>query len=227
MSLKDHLLDVNTRIDVAARRIGRKSEDITLLAVTKNVPALKVNEAISLGIKVIGENRVQEAENKFNQLKAGNYVRHFIGHLQSNKAKRALLLFDLIQSVDSNKLAQSINTESYRLDKKFPIFIQINAIGEKQKHGVRPESASETAIEISRLENIQLCGLMSMAPLTNDENIIRECFKISQKLFDEIKLNLGPNSKTFKNLSMGMSNDYEIAIEEGSTMVRIGHGLFG
>ena len=223
MSIAENIALVKSRIAEAAKRVGRNPSDIKLVAATKDVPVELIREAIKEGITDIGENRVQEAREKFDHLKGLPITWHMIGHLQTNKVKHALEMFSVIQSVDSEKLAKEISDKARG---NIEIFIEVNTSGEESKFGAAPAEAVELAQLISKLPNMRLTGLMTVGPLTSDEKAVRKSFQLLKSLSDQIKgLNL-PQVE-LKYLSMGMSDDYEIAIEEGSNLVRIGRAIFG
>jgi len=195
---------------------------VVLLAASKGQPLGAVMEAIEAGVKVIGENYVQEAAEKFGsrgELIRGMAELHMIGHLQRRNVKTAIKLFDVVQGVGSIEVARQI---SRRAESKFRIFIEVNIAGEDSKSGFMPEEAESAALEISRLPNIVLEGMMTM-PMANSEEELRMHFRRARVLFERIRENV----PTFKHLSMGMSSDYKMAVEEGSTMVRIGTLIFG
>tara|TARA_Y100000310_G_scaffold344846_1_gene459966 strand:- start:259 stop:897 length:639 start_codon:yes stop_codon:yes gene_type:complete len=195
---------------------------VTLLAATKTRTSEEIQQAIAAGINNIGENYVQEAEGKnFN-----GATLHLIGHLQTNKVKTAVKLFDLIETVDSEKLAKEINKQAQLIGKTMPVLIEINSGNEESKTGIPPEQAIKLITKISELKNINIQGLMTMAPYTKDPELSRPYFKATKQLFDKIKAANIPNIE-MNILSMGMSHSYEIAIEEGATEVRIGTALFG
>ena len=222
-TIAENLRSVRSRIEQAAERAGRDPADIKLVAATKDVTAELILEAIKAGLTDIGENRVQEAEKKFGLLKEHPVTWHMIGHLQTNKVKSALEIFSVIQSVDSERLADEI---SQRAQKNVKVFIEVNTSGEESKFGIKPEGTAELANSISGLPNLKLTGLMMMGPLTSNESDIRKSFRLLKDIFDQIKgLNLP--SVELKYLSMGMSDDFEAAIEEGSNLVRIGRAIFG
>jgi hypothetical protein len=178
---------------------------------------------VAAGLTDIGENRVQEAEAKFAEI--GHIARyHLIGHLQSNKARKAVQLFDVIQSVDSVGIAQEISKRAGEIGKRIDCLIEVNSSGEQQKFGVLPSAAFELADNIAPLSNIRLTGLMTVGPLTDDPERIRLAFRQCRELFDKMRERLGDQIDV---LSMGMSGDFGFAIEEGSTMIRIGTRLFG
>lgn len=193
-------------------------EGVKLVAAAKTRTAAEVKQAIEAGVKIIGENYVQEAEQIVKELgKSAKF--HFIGHLQKNKVKKAVEIFDLIETVDSYKLAREIDRRCEQIGKVMPIFIEINSGQEGQKFGVLPQEVENLVKQISMLKNIKIMGLMTMGPLTN----FRPCFKTTKKLFDKINV---PGIE-MKYLSMGMSGSYKIAIEEGANLVRLGTKLFG
>lgn len=209
--------ELQNRIAAACRPAGRQPDEVTLLAVTKGFPASAIAEAHKLGIRHFGENRVQEAAVKFSSLPPLIPVPtfHLVGHLQTNKIKQALKLFDIIQSVDSLKLADMLNRQA---EKKLPVFLEVNTSREDTKFGFKPDEASRAYESISRLGSLEIRGLMTIAPVVGKPEDARPYFR----LLKEIARSLG-----LKELSMGMSDDYEVAIEEGATVIRIGRALFG
>jgi len=198
---------------------------VELVAAAKTRKPEEVLEAVESGVKIIGENYVQEAERVYQV--AGNKAKwHFIGHLQRNKAKKAVRLFDMIETVDSVEIATEIDKRCAQIGKVMPILIEINSGRERQKSGVFPEDAEQLVKEISALQNIRVMGLMTMGPRFGNPEDSRPYFVETRKLFERIKkLNL-PNIE-MKYLSMGMTNSYKIALEEGANMVRIGNKIFG
>lgn len=196
--------------------LGKVQQEVSLVAVTKNVPAELVNEALELGVQIIGENRVQEAATKFSLLKYP-CEKHMIGHLQTNKVKKALEIFDVIQSVDSLRLAGKISSEVVKLEKTIPIFLEVNISGEEQKYGFTMDEIEESLEKIRKLPNLEIRGLMGMAPYFDDPEKARPYFRRLKKLADKLGLS---------EISMGMSGDYKVAVEEGATVVRIGRALF-
>jgi PLP dependent protein len=204
---------------------GRKQSDITVVAVTKAFPVSLMNSAYEAGFSILGESRVQETEKKLPEFK---YLEkselHLIGHLQSNKVKKAIEIYDVIQSVDSIKIAGKINRVAALAGKSQKVFLQVNTGNDPAKHGYLKDDALAAVNAIIELENISLLGLMVVAPLTNDEKSLRKVFSETRILRDKIRNSICP---TCKMLSMGMSGDFSIAIEEGATHVRIGSALFG
>ena len=200
-------------------------EDIELVAAAKTRTAEEIEEAIDAGIKIIGENYLQEAVNVFNLIKK-KVKWHFIGHLQKNKIKKIVEIFDMIETVDSFEIAQEINKRCHQIDKTMPVLIEINSGREEQKFGVWPEKAENLIKEISPLSHIKIMGLMTMGPIFGDPEDSRPYFRKTSKVFENIaRLNI-PNVE-MKYLSMGMTNSYQIAIEEKANVIRIGTLIFG
>ncbi len=224
--IKDRLNKVREDINTVCRRAGRPLNDVLLVGVTKYSDVSAINEAIESGLEDIAENRVQSASEKFPSLSAAPSVRkHLIGHLQTNKAKEAVVLFDLIQSVDSQKLVDEINKRAGGIGKVQDILIQVDIAKEEQKFGLPEEELDGVAAHCKTLGNIRVLGLMTMAPLTDDVGRVRAVFRRCKEIFDGQKRNETPSFQ-MKYLSMGMSGDMGIAIEEGATMVRVGSAIF-
>jgi len=224
MSLKNTIERIQHKIESAQKRGGHKYP-AQLIAVTKTYPFSLIQKCYEAGIEAIGENRIQEATQKFESFELmPALTKRFIGHLQTNKINSCLELFDTIDSVDSIRLAQKISSRAKALNKTLPILLEVNTSGESQKHGFMPKQRKEM---LSCLEepNIRTTGLMTVGPRTKDKKQIRKAFVELRNLRDSINQELG--STALKDLSMGMSGDYEIAAEEGSTMIRIGTALFG
>ncbi len=200
-------------------------EGVSLVGAGKTRTPQEILEAVEAGLEIIGENYVQEAERAF-QVVGGKVKWHMIGHLQSNKAKKAVRVFDLIETVDSIKLARAIDRACGKIDKVMPILMEINSGEESQKAGVMPEDAISLVRDMSELNNIKLMGLMTMGPFAGDPEDSRPYFQKTKKLFEEIKA-MGLPGVEMKYLSMGMSNSYKVALEEGANVVRIGTKLFG
>ena len=210
------------KIKLAAERVGRKEESVELVAVTKTVDVSRIKEAIRAGIKIIGENRVQEAREKFKDI--GKEVEwHLIGHLQTNKVKYIFDIFSLIHSVDSLLLSEEIQRRAENKGLETDILIEVNLSGEKTKFGILPEKAINFVKDISRFKNINIMGLMTIPPFSESPEDSRKYFKMLRMLRDDIQ----KEGIEMKELSMGMSNDFEAAVEEGATMVRIGTAIFG
>jgi pyridoxal phosphate enzyme (YggS family) len=220
--IKSRLAEVYERIEKARDKAGRKNEKITLVAASKTFPPEYITAAIESGITDIGENRVQEFEAKKPKVK-GSAKWHLIGHLQRNKVAKALELFDIIQSVDSLKLAKEI---SKRAEKETEILIEVNSSGEKSKYGFAMDKAEEQILKIAELENIRIMGLMTIGRFVDDEILIRKSFAPVKTMFEDLK-KFENNRLKMVHLSMGMSGDFELAIDEGANMVRIGSLIFG
>jgi pyridoxal phosphate enzyme (YggS family) len=226
LDLKDRLEKVNERIRKAAEASRRPMEAIRLIAVSKTIPAEVVQQAIEAGVTDLGENYIQEAREKIYTLARFPVNWHYIGHLQSNKAKYAVRLFDLIHSVDSLKLAKELDKYAKKNDKIQSVLIQVNVAREDSKSGVYVDYTLKLLTDISRLENIEVKGLMTMPPFFNAPEKVRPFFEALRKLRDRLKAEDIPRV-TLDELSMGMSGDFEAAIAEGATMVRIGTAIFG
>ena len=224
--LKQQLEKVRERIRQAAESSNRDADSVRLVAVSKTVAADIVREAIEAGVTVLGENYVQEARDKFKALVQYPVSWHFIGHLQSNKAKYAVRLFDLIHSVDSLKLARELDKQAAKVDKVQQILVQVNISGEDTKSGISADEAPGLIAEIGRLKNIDVKGLMTMPPYFYQPEKVRPFFAALRQLRDRIKAQSLPNV-SLEELSMGMTGDFEVAIKEGATLVRIGTAIFG
>lgn len=226
--LVDRLEAVRSTIETACRRVDRKPSDVDLVVVTKGHPVEVLRAVLASGLREVAENRVHEARDKFellaDDLDRADATRHMVGHLQRNKVRDAVRLFDWIQSVDSMRLAQAL---SARLeDRALQILVQVNAAGEEQKYGFEPEVAVDRALEIGELPGLEVRGLMGMAPWVDDASILRAAFGTLRRCFETLREQWPANERP-DTLSMGMSNDYEIAIEEGATMIRLGTALLG
>lgn len=224
MSIKENLDLINEKITIAAEKSGRKREDVLLLAVSKTIDVPRIKEAVDLGLVDLGENKPQEINWKYFEIE--NVRWHQIGHLQTNKVKYIIDKVCLIHSVDSLKLAEEISKRAKAKDITMDVLVEINIAGEEAKSGVPISEAEELAVEISKLDNIRVKGLMTVAPFVENPEDNREYFKQMKKLFVDIK-EKNYNNIDMQYLSMGMTNDYEIAVEEGANIVRIGTGLFG
>ncbi|HAJ32334.1 MAG TPA: YggS family pyridoxal phosphate-dependent enzyme [Candidatus Atribacteria bacterium] len=224
-TIKNNLEIINKKIKKAALKVNRNTEEIKLVAVTKTATIKQIEEAINVGVKIIGENKVQEAKEKY-QILTADIEWHLVGHLQTNKAKYAVEIFDCIHSVDSIKLAQEIDKRSLQFGKIMDVLVEVNVSGEETKYGIKPGEVEPFLKEISEFPRIRVRGLMTIAPIVEDKEEVRPYFRKLRELSKEIK------SKNIENvkmdyLSMGMTEDFEIAIEEGANMVRIGRGIFG
>ncbi len=227
-SVEKNLKQIWENIDAAAKRASRDPADVKLMAVTKTVPAEIINHAISLGVDFIGENRVQELNSKYDELNRDNLTIHLIGSLQTNKVRQIVGRVSMIESVDSLKLAKEISKQSKAIGVTTDVLIEVNIGCEESKGGVKAEETENLIKEISELEAIRVCGLMTIPPFDADSEKTRHFFKEIYKLFIDIKDKNKDNSNVkMKYISMGMSSDYEIAIEEGANIVRVGSALFG
>ncbi len=196
------------------------------MAVSKTKPVASIQQALDAGLELFGENYIQEARDKFNELAASRIQWHFIGHLQSNKAKYAVRLFDLIHSVGSEKLARELNKQAGKIGKRQPVLVQVNIARESSKSGAFREDTVNLVEKISTLENLSLRGLMTIPPFFNSPEKVRPYFKALRELRDHIQ-SLSISGIVMDELSMGMTGDFEAAIEEGATLVRIGTAIFG
>jgi PLP dependent protein len=223
MDLAENLEKIRQRINAACERAGRQPEEVTLQAVSKGQMPDAIREASKLGLTLFGENKVQEAKIKIGQC-PGNLRWHMIGHLQSNKTRDAVHFFQMIQSVDSLSLAHEINKWADKSAKTMPILLEVNVAGESSKFGYKPEQLLSELLQINALHKIEIHGLMTIAPWTPEPEKVRPVFQKLRKLKEECEKTLGA---PLPHLSMGMSGDFEVAIEEGATIVRIGTALFG
>ncbi|WP_192929590.1 YggS family pyridoxal phosphate-dependent enzyme [Alkaliphilus serpentinus] len=224
MNIERNLEVVNQLIQQAADNAERNIEDITLIAVTKTVTVKEVKEAISQGITDIGENRVQELLKKYEEL--GDAVRwHMIGHLQKNKVKYIVDKVDFIHSVDSLSLAEEIEKRAAKINRPINCLVEVNISGEDSKHGLEPTEVKSFIKKLDEFKYLRVMGLMTMAPYVEDPEATRKYFKGLRNLSEEIK-KIPLNQVSMSYLSMGMSNDFQVAIEEGANMVRIGSAIF-
>ncbi|HEC79226.1 MAG TPA: YggS family pyridoxal phosphate-dependent enzyme [candidate division WOR-3 bacterium] len=222
MTISDNIRKLRVRIERAARRGHRTPDEITLVAVTKTIEVERIEEAIKCGVRIIGENRVQEAKKKFPLL--GDKVEwHMIGHLQTNKVKDALKIFSLIHSLDSLKLAREIEK---RAENPVACLIEVNTSEEASKFGIDPEQTLDFYASLQEFKKINIKGLMTIGPgwAIEDPEASRPCFKLLYQLREQLRDRF---QKPFPILSMGMTSDFEVAIEEGATMIRVGTAIFG
>jgi len=220
-----NLARVHERIEAAAKRAGRKAEEVRLVAVTKTVAAENIILAIQAGVKILGENYVQEAKKKIEDL-GGQVAWHFIGHLQTNKAKMAARLFNLIHSVDRLDLVRELNKAGEQQGKIMPVLLQVNLSGETTKYGASEEEIFRLAEEVAALKAVVVEGLMTMPPYFENPEDSRPYFARLRKL-GELLQRQKIQGIQMKELSMGMSSDFEVAIEEGATLIRVGTAIFG
>lgn len=217
MDIEHNVQELQQCIAGACQRAGRSPDEVTLVAVTKAIEVPAIVAAFNAGIRNFGENRVQEAKPKIEQLEGlrADLTWHMVGHLQTNKAKTAVDIFDIIHSVDSLRLAEALSRHS---QKKLPVLIEVNVSAEATKGGFRLPEVDEAIRQIGRLPNIEIEGLMTIAPWVSDAEEVRPVFRQLRQLRDALGL---------RHLSMGMTDDFEVAIEEGATLVRIGRAIFG
>lgn len=225
MSIADNLKNIHDRIAAAAKRAGRDPSSVQLVVVTKTVGVEGIREAIAAGATTLGENRVQEAKEKIEQL--GPLASwHLIGHLQTNKAKYAVRLFDMIHSVDSLELAREIDRQAAKTGKVQSVLIEVNIAGEAQKSGVGAAGVRELVREAATLKNLSIRGLMAIPPFLDDPEAVRPYFRKLNELAAGLAHERISNL-SLQELSMGMSGDFEVAVEEGATLVRVGTAIFG
>lgn len=222
--IEKNLLEVNKKIGEAAKTSGRNADEIKLIAVTKTYGADLINEAIGFGVTDIGENRVQEIMEKYESVKPVRW--HLIGHLQKNKVKYIIDKVELIHSVDSVELAAEIDKKAKKIDKVQKILLEVNVSGEESKFGIEPKECIDICREISGLKNVKIMGLMTVAPFTDDEALLKDVFSGLKGLAEKIRQENIENV-SMDELSMGMTNDFPLAIEKGATMIRVGTGIFG
>ena len=225
MMFKDNLYEIKERIAVAAKKSGRKPEDITLVAVTKTISPERIKEAINSGITDFGENKVQELLSKYDEIK-NNVNWHMIGHLQTNKVKNIVEKIKMIHSVDSIRLVEEIDKRAKKIGNKIDILIEINIGYEASKYGILPEKLNHILEQTVIYTNVCIKGLMCIAPYVENPEQNRKYFENMYNMYIDMKSNPRHNMDV-RFLSMGMSGDYEIAIEEGANIVRIGSSLFG
>ena len=223
MDLETSLKAVQQRIEAACARSGREPGSVTLVAVTKGQPPEVVCAAAKLGLSLFGENKVQEAKAKIPQC-PGRLRWHMVGHLQSNKCRDAVGLFEMVQSVDSLSLAEELNRRAEQAAKTIPVLLEVNAVGEASKFGCRPDQLLADLGSINALLRLEIQGLMTVPPWTLDPEKVRPVFRQMRELKERCEQLLGA---PLPHLSMGMTGDFDVAIEEGATMVRIGTALFG
>ena len=214
-TIAERVAHVRQRVERAAERAGRSPADVAIVAVSKSFPRQAIEEAVAAGIAHLGESRVQEAAAKIPGLRRLPVTWHLVGHLQANKAKTAVELFDIIHSVDSLHLAEVL---SHRAQRPLPVLLEVNAAGETSKFGFPPSEVAAAAQAVARLPHLDLRGLMTVAPWASDPEAVRPIFRHLRRLRDALGL---------PELSMGMTDDFEVAIEEGATLVRIGRAIFG
>jgi len=228
-TVTERVAEVKEKVEQACQRAGREMEDVTIMAATKGRSVAEIVEAVNAGLSDVGENYVQELLDKKGELDEAGYsdIRwHAIGHLQRNKVRYVVPICDQIHSVDSLRLAQEIDRRAARIGKVQAVLLEINIAGEESKFGIAPEQAPQLAEQIMELEHLQLRGLMTMPPYTDNPEDSRPLFKALRDLAEQL-VGRGLPSEAMSELSMGMSGDYEVAIEEGATIIRLGTVLFG
>ncbi|MFZ1320507.1 MAG: YggS family pyridoxal phosphate-dependent enzyme [Ignavibacteria bacterium] len=226
MKILSNYSSLKEKIKEVCETVGRDPDEITIVAVSKTFPFTRIIELNSVGHADFGENKIREMRDKYYNISfqySGKINWHMVGHLQSNKVKDIIAFIHLIHSVDTFNLAEVIDSTAKRINRKIDILVQVNTSNEEQKYGVLPEEAESLCRQISLLENINVKGLMTIAKLTDDRDEIRRSFRTLKELFDKMKSDFSD----FKYLSMGMTNDFDIAIEEGANMLRIGSAIFG
>ena len=223
--IERNVRETSERIDRALARAGRNPNDVTLVAVTKTVERPAVDRAYEIGLRHFGENRVQAAQAKFSEPLPADAVLHLVGQLQTNKAQPAVHLFDIVESVDRRPMIDALQRRAANAGREIDILIQVNIAGEAQKAGCRPEDAAAVVAHALDQPNLRLRGLMTIAPLVTDPEDTRPVFRGLRLLRD--RLQEGFPGVHLRHLSMGMTNDFEIAIQEGATMVRLGRAVFG
>lgn len=224
MSVRDNVKRVRERMAAAAERALRDPADVLLVAVTKTVPPGPIAECVEAGVTAVGENRIQEAERKFGDLPP--VEKHMVGHLQRNKVPKALELFDMIESVDSPRLAREISKRASREALEVPVLVEVNTSGEASKYGFDPDEAVDRIGELADLEGIRIRGLMTVGAFEQDPDNVRPSFRTLRSIRDSVEEAVIPGV-SMDHLSMGMTNDFEVAIEEGATIVRVGRAIFG
>jgi len=225
-SVAENLKIIRERIAAACLRSGRDPGEVHLIGVTKTVPLDRIIEGVEAGIEILGENYVQEAKEKITALRKHNITWHFIGHLQTNKAKTAVEYCDCIQTLDRESLARELHRHALQTRRKVAVLIQVNVGAETSKNGVSPENLTDLFCYASALEGLEVQGLMALPPYYEDPNLVRPHFRAMRELLDQLRRQAS-RPERMTHLSMGMSHDFEQAIEEGATMVRIGTALFG
>jgi PLP dependent protein len=224
--ISERLDQVQARIARAAERAGRRAEEITLIAVSKTFDHLTIQEAVEAGARELGENRVQEAEGKIPHIRAERLRWHLIGHLQTNKARTAISIFDVIHTIDSAKLAERLDRLAGETDRRPEVLVQVSLAHEQTKSGADEAELPEIVETLDRSEHLRFLGLMTLPPFFDDAEQARSYFRRLRQIQESFNSGRAPERR-LTELSMGMSHDFEVAIEEGATMVRIGTAIFG
>ena len=225
-SIAENLLRINQQVRGACSRAGRDAAGVSIIGVTKTVPVNRIREGIEAGVRILGENYVQEAAQKVQALSDLEVSWHFIGHLQSNKVKVALESFAWIHTLDRENLARELNRVAQKLGKTIPVLVQVNTGDEESKSGLAPEDVSAFFDLASSLDGLEIRGLMALPPYYDDPEEVRPHFRTLRELLERLR-DRAAAPEVLSELSMGMSHDFEVAIEEGATMIRIGTALFG
>lgn len=223
--IEANIQEIRARIAAACQRSNRHPDDVTLIAVTKTIAPELINQAVTAGLRLLGENRVQEVLHKADAVTPG-VTWHLIGHLQTNKVRQIIDRVELIHSLDSLHLAQELQKRAQLRGKPVQVLVEVNIGQEASKFGLAPESVKDFLISLQTLDFIEIKGLMTVAPFLDDPEDVRMVFRSLKMLFDELKQLDMPNVR-MEHLSMGMTHDFEVAIEEGATMIRVGTGIFG
>ncbi len=226
MDIQHNIADILKNVEASANKVGKTLDDITVIAVTKTVDYKRANEAIEAGLNNLGENRVQEFMNKYEQMDNSNINWHIIGHLQTNKVKYIINKVKLIHSLESLSLAEEINKRSKQHGVITEVLIELNIGEEESKFGIKNDELIDFIKSIENLEYIKIVGLMTVAPYVENKEDVRWVFKEMKNLYDVVS-NMSFKNVQMKYLSMGMTNDYDVAIEEGSNVIRIGTAIFG
>jgi len=225
-SIAENLTAIRQRIQSACARVNRDPAEVQLVGVTKTVPVERIREGVQAGITILGENYIQEARKKVDSLSDLKVSRHFIGHLQSNKAKAAVECCEWIETVDRESLARELDRYGQKMEKRIPILLQVNVGDEESKSGVSPEGVFDLFQAVSAFDGLMVRGLMTLPPFFDDPEPARPFFRKLRELLEQLR-GRASRPEELTELSMGMSNDFEVAIEEGATLVRIGTALFG
>jgi len=224
LGVRENIIKIKERVRLAALRACRDPQTINIIAVTKRIEVPRIMEAVEAGVTDLGENRVQELTSKVTETPS-NLRWHMIGHLQTNKVKHVIDKVELIHSMDSWNLAVEINRQAERLNRLVRVLIQVNVSGEETKYGIKPEEAYDFAVELKNLKYLKAVGLMTIAPFTDDPEEVRPFFRELRLLSKDLNERL--NNLGLVHLSMGMTNDFEVAVEEGADMLRLGTAIFG
>jgi PLP dependent protein len=225
VTVAERLAAVRAQVAEACRRAGREPAEVTIVGVSKTMPVDRVREAYQAGLRELGENRIQEAVPKIQELGWPDATWHLIGHLQTNKARQAARHFAVVQSIDSPRVAEALSAEAQKVGRRLDVMLEVNYAGEPSKFGFAPDETLDAARQAARLPALRVIGLMTVAPQAVDPETIRPVFRGMRQLGDRVRAGL-PDAPIW-HLSMGMTDDYPVAIQEGATIVRIGRAIFG